>query len=205
MCNHGEDEKTLGLLRRYRANDREAFGEVYDLHAERVESIVSKTLRAKRDDPRVEDVCQNVWLSVVKAVQRDEEIGCFRAWLHTIARNACGEEIRGQRFRRKLQRALEARALEAPAFVPGPSYEDLDCSGFHHDLKQAVAQLPDDQREVYELHQFEDRTLDEIAARQNAPRGTVKKRLELAFAKLRVLLRRYGPEPLGGSVKGEGA
>jgi RNA polymerase sigma-70 factor (ECF subfamily) len=201
MCQHDDEEKTRQLLRRHRADDRNAFRDLYDLHGERVESVVSKTLNAEHDDPRVEDVCGKIWLDLLESLESyDEEEGCFHAWLHAVATNAALKALRGERRQRRLLRDLEARALEKPAFVPAPSHDELDRSQLAQDIRSAVDALPEEQREVFRLHHEKNVSLDEIAEQQDVGRRTVEKRLELALKKLRGLLRRYRPETLDGSL-----
>ncbi len=199
MCDHEEEDETREIIRRHLANDRGAFRELYRIHGERVESIVSAILEDERGASSVDDICQDVWLSVVEAIPLYEDGGCFRAWLQAVARNAALEELRRERRRRKVEDELEARTLRESASASSPP-EQLGHGELARDLACALNQLPEEQREAFLLNQQEKLTLDEIAVHQNVRRHTVKRRLELALAKLRHLLRSYRPEALDGSM-----
>ncbi|MNV98647.1 ECF RNA polymerase sigma factor RpoE [compost metagenome] len=55
-------------------------------------------------------------------------------------------------------------------------------------LKAALAGLPREQAKLLEMSFFEDATHSVIAQKLNIPLGTVKSRMRLAFAKLRLVL-----------------
>ena len=61
-------------------------------------------------------------------------------------------------------------------------------------VRDALAALPDEQRQVLELAYFAGMSQSEIAAELATPLGTVKTRARLAFVKLRDLLRPLAPE-----------
>ncbi len=56
-------------------------------------------------------------------------------------------------------------------------------------IRRALAQIPDEQRQLIELAFLEGLTHEEIATRCRLPLGTVKTRIRLGMAKLRELLR----------------
>jgi RNA polymerase sigma-70 factor (ECF subfamily) len=55
----------------------------------------------------------------------------------------------------------------------------------HTEVHQALAELPDEQRQAVRLAYFEGRTHSEIAAGLAIPLGTVKTRLRLGMGRLR--------------------
>ncbi len=56
-------------------------------------------------------------------------------------------------------------------------------------VREAVAQIPDDQRTTITLAYFEGMTHVEIAERMQVPLGTVKSRLRIGLEKMREYLR----------------
>jgi RNA polymerase sigma-70 factor (ECF subfamily) len=60
-------------------------------------------------------------------------------------------------------------------------------------LRDAIALLPHEQRSVIRLAYFDGATLAEVAARTGAPLGTVKRRAQLALARL--------AQTLGGAAR----
>jgi len=61
-------------------------------------------------------------------------------------------------------------------------------------VRQAMAQLPEPQRQAIELAYFAGLTHSEIAAVLGEPIGTIKTRLRLGMQKLHLLLRDHAPE-----------
>ena len=59
-------------------------------------------------------------------------------------------------------------------------------------VQEALAQLPDPQREVIELAYFAGYTQSELADRLSEPIGTIKSRTHTALARLRELLEARG-------------
>ena len=65
--------------------------------------------------------------------------------------------------------------------------------GLQYDqVREALAALPDPQREVIELSYFEGYTQSELARRLGEPLGTIKSRTHTALMRLRVLLEERG-------------
>ena len=68
-------------------------------------------------------------------------------------------------------------------------------------LANALAQLPDDQREVFLLREVSNLPFKEIAAIVDAPENTVKSRMRYALEALRTRLTAAGVDaPAGGQV-----
>ena len=63
------------------------------------------------------------------------------------------------------------------------------------EVREALAQLPDNQREALELSYFEGRTQVEIAAALGVPLGTVKARMSRGMRRLAELVTREGEQP----------
>ena len=61
-------------------------------------------------------------------------------------------------------------------------------------LQRAVAELPEDQRALVREAFYEDLSHSQIADKTGLPLGTVKSRLRLAFAKLKLRLEAAGEE-----------
>ena len=79
---------------------------------------------------------------------------------------------------------MTAQAETLPDFAPSPEAL-LEQSEDVQRVRRAVADLPDEHRQVIELRFFADAALDEIAAILEVPLGTVKSRLHNGLKKLR--------------------
>ena len=80
--------------------------------------------------------------------------------------------------------------LPATADVPGQAVEDQEALD---QLRQAIGQLRQDEKEVFLLRQNGDLTYEQIAEIRSAPVGTVKTQMRTALIKLRKVLNPAGP------------
>ncbi len=129
----------------------------------------------------VQDAFHSVWR---KARGYRRERGSVRTWLLAIARNAAIDwrRTKGTRVARErpLEDASERTDPVADALVERVVRNER--------VRNALAQLPPQQREVIVLAFYGGLTQVEIAARTGAPIGTVKGRARLAMHRLRKTL-----------------
>jgi RNA polymerase sigma-70 factor (ECF subfamily) len=110
-------------------------------------------------------------------------------WTSRILANHCIDLLRQRRVR-------QGEGIE-PVEEEGPGRRDraaLDAvpgqerRAFLRNIEEAVAKLPESQREVFMLRHFEELSLEEIAAARGCALGTVKSSLHRAAAAVRALL-----------------
>jgi len=159
--------------------DKAAFARLFAYFAPR---LVAFFTRAGLARDVAEEVAQETMIAVWrKASLYDPAQAGVSTWVFTIARNC-----RIDRLRREGRRSrTELGAIEDPGF---------DASGEDHLLaderdarmRQAVNALPSEQAAVVRLSFFADKPHAEIARDLGIPLGTVKSRLRLAMAKIRL-------------------
>lgn len=111
----------------------------------------------------------------------------IRAWLLTILRNLFLDRCRRQRVLAQREAPLEPQVEQScPAPEPGP--EPAWATITREQLRSALEGLKEDFRRVYELHELEGRSYEEIARQLQIARPTVGTRLVRARQRLRELL-----------------
>lgn len=105
-----------------------------------------------------------------------------RAWMFRIALNT-GRDLRSTAWRRKRQGLVDEEAIEQPAHER-PEEIAARTEQFQQ-LQQAIANLREEEKEVFLLRQNGELTYDEIAEALDIPTGTVKTRMRLAVKNLR--------------------
>ena len=137
--------------------------------------------------PWVDEIVQDAWASLHAARAAYQPQAAFRTWLYQIARNRLIDHWRKSgRHQGKLAEYDEAQHASAD---PGPGPEQqLLLSRDQERLQAALADLPEEQREVFLLRAHGDLELAEIAELTRTPAETVKSRLRYALNKLRRLL-----------------
>ncbi len=115
----------------------------------------------------------------------DPARGSERAWLYGIAVNLNrGRARRGRSRLRAVERLGGARPQ--PGLDPATQVIERERREVtRHRVREAVAALPDEQREVLVLSAWEEMPYAEIAAALDIPVGTVRSRLSRARAALR--------------------
>ncbi len=177
-------EDARSLVRRLKARDERALGELYDTMAPWVLGLAFRILH---DEDEAEEVVGEVFVQVWRHVdQHDARRGPLVPWILSIARNRSLDALRRRRrWWRKAERWEQAQ--EAEAAEPGPTApHESSVPGWplHREVHAALAALPEEQRRLVMLSYFDGLSHGEIARRTNQPLGTVKTRLRLAHQKL---------------------
>src|SRR6516164_4682008 len=132
-----------------------------------------------RDREAAEDVTQEVFIKVWRALPRYDGRASMSTWTYTIARNASLSALRSRRPQSSLS---DAEVMEAVEGVdPAPS---ADAGVDRAAILRLVEQLPTRQRQVIMLFYMEEQSHEEVAAMLAMPVGTVKTLLHRARARL---------------------
>jgi len=127
---------------------------------------------------QAEDVLQETWCDVVRSIASLKDAAAFPAWIYRISRDRAWRLLRKERPESPLDEA------NIPAAAPEPEFTADDAAAVH----AALAELPEEQREVLVLRFVEGLSYEEIAAICAAPLGTVRSRLFYGKEALRKLL-----------------
>lgn len=134
-----------------------------------------RTCRSASD---AEEAVQETLIVLYRKVGTLRQVGALSAWLFQIVNRYC---LRVAMRLAGAPSAIEAEATEKHfAQVPRPE--------LRLDVARAIQSLPEHYRAVVVLRDLEELTIDEIAARLDATRETVKARLHRARAMLREYL-----------------
>ena len=177
-----DQERDLPCMDRLRAGDMKALEELYDRHSPLLYSLVLRIVGRVSD---AEEVLQDTWLQVWrKAEGYDPARGAVGAWLLTLARSRAIDRLRGLGSRR---RAEQATASDPPRPADEASVPVVQRQ-LHGRVVEALAALTPQQRDVLELAYFGGLSQSEIAARLDAPLGTVKSWTRQGLTRLRELV-----------------
>jgi RNA polymerase sigma-70 factor, ECF subfamily len=142
-------------VRRVQAGDREALGFLYARYADNVYGYVRSIVH--------EDLTQQVFAKLMRVIGKYQEREVpFLAWLLRVARNVAVDHMRQQR----LVPVEEIRGAGVP-MLDGPGVRRID------DLKDALATLHKDQREVLVLRHFAGLSPTEIATMTGRTEGSI--------------------------------
>jgi RNA polymerase sigma-70 factor, ECF subfamily len=165
--------------------DEGALGEVYQRHAGSVFSLASRVLLERT---LAEEIVQEVFLRLWEHPERFDGIrGSLRAFLlmETHARSV--DRIRAEERRR--QREERAQRDADTSYVLDLELRDLTVA---EQIRQAVAELTDQEREAIELAYFGGKTYRQVAQLLEQPEGTIKSRIRTGLMRLRHRLLEQG-------------
>lgn len=170
------------LIVRLQRNDERALRELYDLLGGNVFALAKQMLWSIED---AEEIVQDTFVNVYEAAHRfDPAKGSARAWVYTIARNACKMRLRRKGSRPQKQLGVDLHEPGVPIAAPQLGASHVDRLTVH----QAFEQLEEDEVEFLQANFFDGYTHDEIAERTGTPLGTVKSRIRRALLKVRDFL-----------------
>lgn len=129
-----------------------------------------------RDRGLAEEVTQDVFLKVWRALPRYDGRAAIGTWLYAIARNTCLSAVRRASYRR----TSTLDEIDEPA-ASGVAPVDPD-------LRRCIARLPVVEQQVVLLFYWEDQSVADVAAALGLPEGTVKSHLHRARKALGAML-----------------
>ena len=171
------------IVRRLAEGDPAALEETYRAHAARCHAVA---LRVLQDDDLARDAVQEAFLSLWRhrggLVVRSAGAG---PWLVVVTRNAALNLARARKRQAEREAATAVSDTAQTASASASAAADIAISNAEASgLRSALLGLPEEQRAVLAMSYFEGKTLVQIADTTSTPLGTVKRRAQLALAKL---------------------
>jgi RNA polymerase sigma-70 factor, ECF subfamily len=176
------------LVAQLAAGSQEALAELYDRYGRLAYSVAFRVLG---DPGRAEDAVQEAFLKIWNhASSFDARRGSLRTWLLTSVRNRSIDFLRGRGAHERQELELQpALAEDAPRSDP---WREVSLSLERSAVREAMSNLPADQRQAVELAYFGGYSQREIADMTRVPLSTVKGRMRLALEKLSSYLQGKG-------------
>ncbi|MGW8144109.1 MAG: sigma-70 family RNA polymerase sigma factor [Anaerolineales bacterium] len=174
------------LIRLIEADNGDSMGELYDRYSRLVFSLARNIVG---DPGTAEEITLDVFTLIwEKAGTYNPEKAKVRTWMTTITRNRSIDELRrrGSRPERIVVDLFQDPSSQL--LVDNSLEDDAQASLNRERVREAVSQLPDDQKEALQLAYFKGYTHRQIADLLDQPLGTIKTRIRLAMGKLRNIL-----------------
>jgi RNA polymerase sigma factor (sigma-70 family) len=162
----------------------------------REQSRLRHFIRRRVPDPRdAEDILQDVFFELVEANRLLMPIDHVTGWLFRVARNRITDlfrKIKPEPFRAVSGEGGSDDELRFEDMLPSPDAGPDALYARHvllEELEQAIAELPEDQREVFVAHELEGRSFKEMAAETGVSVNTLLSRKRYAVLRLRERLK----------------
>lgn len=166
------------LMLRYRDGDVAAFEALYRRHND---SLYRYLLRLSLNAATADDLFQETWGKIVKARQNYRPTAKFSTFLFRVAHNCFIDYVRRNKRHTAeidIDPDLSAASDDTPEYLAERHLA-------RRRLNACLANIPDDQRDVFLLHEEAGLSIDEIAQITSVNRETAKSRLRYAVGKLK--------------------
>ena len=169
----------FSLIKRFNEGDESVFPELMRKHKEKVRNIIYLTLG---NSNTVDDLAQEVFLTVYRNLAHFRFECRFTTWLYRITVNKCKDQRRKMKIRNVFI-PIKENEIEL-------SYStDTDSREVKEIVRDAITKLPDKLRIPLMLKDIEGFSYQEIAELVECEIGTVKSRIFRARENLRELLK----------------
>lgn len=184
-------ETENNLIQAHLRGDRQAFRELVERHTP---GIYNLAYQYTRDQMEAENLTQETFLRVYRALSRFRPGSPFRPWLFAIAANLCRNWSRQQKETSFTELNSQGETDDQPLpmeqvqdLLPLPG-EILETEELYSALQDAFEHLPEHYRLVVILYYTEGLSYDDIAQVLNIPLNTVRTHLRRAKQHLRQIL-----------------
>ena len=148
-----------------------------------------------------EDLVQDTFIRVLKSIKRYTHQGSFSTWLYRIAVNLCKDHLKRKRLPMVSLHDYYTTGSGEKIYVQdrvadqkARTDDDLKAEEREELVRRLLAGLPEEQRIVILLKEYQELTFREISEVLDVPEGTVKSRLYHALKAMKENLERTGFE-----------
>lgn len=142
------------------------------------------------------DVSQLVFTDLARKARTLPSETVIAGWLHRAARLAAAKQVRGE-----IRRSQRERIAMTPITIPSAGPDESQAVGeLQPLLDEALAELPEIDRDAVVLRFLAGRSLAEVGAALGTGEDAAQKRVSRALEKLRESFRRRGLDVSGGMV-----
>jgi RNA polymerase sigma-70 factor (ECF subfamily) len=164
-----EKQTDTELFRLMSVGQPSALGILYNRYGSLVYRLA---LRILTNPQEAEDLTQEIFLHLWQKGSYNPHRGSMSSFLTTMTRSRAIDKLRSRSTNIKfLQRWSQMMATDPPPISP---FESASLSDRSHYVCEALAKLPEKQRQVLEMAYYDGLSQSEIAAKLSIPLGTIK-------------------------------
>lgn len=167
------DAQDLALVQAYQRGNGNALSELYRRHGRRVESVARNLLGASSE---LEDVVQDVFIELQRALYRFRGDSRFTTWLHRITVNVALQYLRRGRRKGWLRWMGLDNVVETQSHVANTESR-IEARDTCRQLYDVLGEISEKKYIVFALYELEGMSLEEIATTLDIGVNTVKSRL----------------------------
>jgi RNA polymerase sigma-70 factor (ECF subfamily) len=193
-----QDRRDRVLVRRMKAGDERAFEELVRLYQNRIFGLMLRMIGNRQE---AEDLAQEVFMTVHRAIASYRGDGRFYTWLYRIASNTCKNRIkylRGRNFHRSVP-VEDAPDAQGPSAGPSVALQSqiagpeamAEGTRLQTAIQRELALLEPEHRLLIILRDVQGLSYQEILQTTGLQEGTLKSRLHRARVALKDRLKEH--------------
>ena len=174
------------LIEKSQKGDEQAYGKLVGLWYKRIYNF---SIKYFGDHDLAMEVTQQTFIVVFQKINTLRDIDQFRFWLYKIALNHCREEDRRQKRKKWYSIFVHDESSMPESRIGNPELEYQKKEKVEM-IAELLKQLPDEQKTVMIMKEFEGLKFREIADVLNISENTAKSRLYYGLKALKNLLEK---------------
>ena len=177
------------MLSAYLAGNKEAISQLIERHRVRVYDYIRMMVK---DAELADDIFQETFIKVVRVIDsgRYKESGKFLSWVMRIAHNQVIDHFRSEKHNPSVNESSAGYDILATQRLTEGSIEDrMVGEQIEADLRNLVAELPEEQQEVVRLRYYGGLSFKEIAEQTEVGINTALGRMRYALINLRKMIK----------------
>ena len=179
-------DRDRDLMARLHRGDEDAFRGLFHTYAPTAKALAQRVVRQSH---LAEEIVQEAFMAVWKNPGAyDGERGSVRSWLMGMVHHRAVDLVRREEAHRRRAEASIPQALEEQADHADEVVQQLGLPEERRAVREALAELPLEQRAVLEMMYFDGLSQSQIAEQTGIPLGTVKSRTLLGMRRMRGVL-----------------
>jgi RNA polymerase sigma-70 factor (ECF subfamily) len=168
----------LELVKQAQKGDIKAFELLVQRYQQKVGGVISKLIK---DYHEIQDVTQDVFIKVYKALPKFRGDAAFYTWIYRIAINTAKNYLvaKGRRIQNS-----DIEPVDAENYSGGFENQNFDTPDAEYERQeiekvvyQAIEDLPEDLKQAIILREIDGLSYEEIAEKMECPIGTVRSRI----------------------------
>ncbi len=178
--------------------DTKAFAILVNRYKNMVFSLALQLLKNREE---AEEVSQDVFLKIFKALEKFKGDSKFSTWVYRITYNSCLDQIKSNN--RKLTTVVIDEINEHQIRTMETAFEIMDRLNREKSVRECLGKLPPEDGTLITLFYYEELSLAEISKVVGLEKNTLKVRLFRARKRLAIILRTH-LEPIQLQNYGQG-
>lgn len=178
QTNMTETNLDIALVAEAKKGEMKAFEMLVNRYQQRVANVIAKFVR---DHHEIQDVAQEVFIKVYRALPNFRGDSSFYTWIYRIAVNTAKNHLVAKG--RRIQNA-PVEFEEAESFSSNEDYRNLDTPDavyardeLEATMSKAIGALPEDLKMAIIMREVDGLSYEQIAEKMGCPIGTVRSRI----------------------------